>query len=95
MHFTFQLVEFLVQNSLSVPTQVFQECWSWHFGFKLVWSTPLPLENWADLGTLDLSWSGVPPKMKIWADLDTLDLSWSGVPPPPKNWADLGTLDLS
>ena len=27
MHYTFQLPEFLVQNSLSVPTQVFQECW--------------------------------------------------------------------
>ena len=28
MHYTFQLPEFLVQNSMSAPTQVFQECWS-------------------------------------------------------------------
>lgn len=50
-----RLREFLVQNSLSAATQVFQECWyglhahphpnnenlgrSWHFGFVLVWST--------------------------------------------------------
>ena len=28
MRYTFQLPEFLVQNSLSVSTQVLQECWS-------------------------------------------------------------------
>ena len=83
MHYTFQLPEFLVQNSLSAPTQVFQECWSgvpplpenetlgrsWHFGFGLVWiTTPLP-------------W-----KMKICAYLGTLNLRlvWS-IPPPNEN----------
>ena len=45
-----------VQNSFSVPTQVFQECWS---GLN-----PPPcqkMKKWADLGTLGLSWSGVTP----------------------------------
>ena len=28
INYTFQLVEFLVQISLSASTQVFQECWS-------------------------------------------------------------------
>ena len=47
-------------------------------------STPPPPPKLVDLGTLDLSWSGLPPvKMKIWADLGTLDLSWSGVSPSP------------
>ena len=49
------LPQFLVQNSLNVPTQVFQECWSGippppnanldrfrEFGFELVWSTHHP-----------------------------------------------------
>ena len=36
MHYTLQLVQFFIQISLSVPTQVFQECWS------LVWSPPHP-----------------------------------------------------
>ena len=53
MHYTFQWPEFLIKNSLSAPTQIFQECWSgvpppphenlrrsWHFGFELVWNTP-------------------------------------------------------
>ena len=40
---------------LECPTQVFQECWSG------VPTTPLKMKIWADLGTLDLSWSGVPP----------------------------------
>ena len=59
-----RLPEFLVQNSLSAPTQVFQECWSglqppplenkklartWHMGFELVWSTPTLNENLARL----------------------------------------------
>ena len=95
MHYTFQLPEILVHNSLSSPTQVFQECWSgvppppnenldrsWHF--ELIWSTPpLKMKIWADLGSLSLSWSGVPPppQMKIWPDLGTLSLSWSEVPP--------------
>ena len=45
------------------------------------------MKIWADLGTLDLSWSAppLPLKMKIWADLGTLDfeLVWSNPPPPP------------
>ena len=85
----------------------FLECPHSSISGMLVWSTthspPPPLTPtkkniWADLGTLSLSWSGVPPlppKMKIWADLGTL--SWSGLHPPPKMiiWADLGTLSLS
>ena len=61
-----RLPEFLVQNSLTALTQVFQECWSGvhppsknenltrlrDFGFDLVWSIP-PYH---------------PPPMKIWLD---------------------------
>ena len=47
------LPEFLVQNSLSAPTQVFSG--------MLVWSTPSPVKIWPGLGTWDLSWSGVLP----------------------------------
>ena len=61
MNYTFQLVEFLVQNSLSAPTQVFQECWSgvpllplkiknlsrsWHFGCELAYSNTPPPRKW-------------------------------------------------
>ena len=57
MHYTFQLVEILVKNSLSASTQVFQECWS---GAPLPLLPPPPkMEILADLGTLDLTWSGV------------------------------------
>ena len=49
MHYTFQLVEFLVHSSISG---------------MLVWSPPPPpplkIKIWADLGTLSLTWSGVP-----------------------------------
>ena len=53
-----RLPEFVAQNSLSAPTQVFQECWSglspppphenekldtsWHLGFELGWSIHPP-----------------------------------------------------
>ena len=101
MHYKFQLVESLVQNSLR---NVCLECppppnknlgKSWHF--ELSWSgvpppPPPPLKIWADLGTLSLSWSGVCPtplKMKIWADLGTLSLSWSGVLPLPPSFREL------
>ena len=78
---TFQLPEFgwqiCVQNSLSAPTQVFQECWSWsehpppkfRFGqilalwAELIWNNPPPPED------LDRSWH--------------FGLSWSELPPPP------------
>ena len=90
MHYTFQLPEILVQNSLSVPTQVFQECWS---GVQPPPPPPPPPMNiWADLGTLSLSWSGVPPSSKnenlgrswhfelVWSTLpsknDNLGRSW-------------------
>ena len=48
MHYTFQLVEFLVHSSISG---------------MLVWSPPPPLKIkiWADLGTLSLTWSGSTP----------------------------------
>ena len=38
MQYTFQLPEFLVQNSLSAPTQVFQEC-----GLE---DSPSPSQKW-------------------------------------------------
>ena len=100
MHYTFQLPEFLVQNSLSAPAQVFQECWSepppppphadldrsWHFG--LSWSGPPPPPKNEDLDRswhFGLSWSG--PPLPPYADLDRswhFGLSWSGPPPPPQ-----------
>ena len=56
MHYTFQLVEFLTQNSLSAPLKYFRNVGleypppppaenknlgrSWHFGFELVWGGP-------------------------------------------------------
>ena len=45
------------QNSLSAPTQVFQECWYEHP--TLPPSSPRKMKSWADLGIWDLSWSGV------------------------------------
>ena len=83
MHYTFQLPEILVQNFLSAPTQVFQEYWS---------GVPPQMKIWADLGTLSLSWSGLPPphpKIQIWTDLGTLGLTWSGILPPPQKNKDL------
>ena len=44
------------KNSWSAPTQVFKEC-----GLE---SSPLPpprIEIWSGLGSLDFSWTGVPP----------------------------------
>ena len=88
-----RLPEFLVQNSLTAPTQVFQECWSG------VNPPPPKMKIWLDWGTLDLTWSGVShlitPPMKILLDWGTLDLSWSGVSPQMKIFLDWGTLDLS
>ena len=98
MHYTCQLPEFLVQNSLSAPTQVFQECWS-----EPPPPPPPKMQIWTDLGTL--GWVGLdhhhhppPNKMQIWTDLGSttppphhayLDrswdfgLSWSITPPTP------------
>ena len=71
-----RLPEFLVQHSLSTPTQIFQECWSQA-------PPPAPPEN-ADLERswhFGLSWSGPPhpsfPAMQIWTDLATL--GWVGL----------------
>ena len=102
MHYTFQLPEFLVQNSLSALTQVFQECWSEPPPPHL----PSKMQIWSDLDTLGFSWPGPPPplpltplQMQIWTDLDTLGLSWPGSPPnlTPKMQilTDLGNLGLS
>ena len=41
-----RLPEFLVQNSLSAPTQVFQECWPEPH------PPPPKMQIWTDLGTL-------------------------------------------
>ena len=82
----FQLPEFLVQNSLSAPTQVFQECGVQStslailrdFGFELFQSSPLPrplMKTWPDWGTLDLSWSGVSPLEGLMWELVCGDLS--------------------
>ena len=68
MHYTSHLPEFLVQNSLSAPTQVFQECWSEP-------PPPLKMQKRTDLGTLGrvgLDPPPPPPKMQIWTVLDTL-----------------------
>ena len=75
---TFQLPEFLVQNSLGAPTQVFEEC-------GLEYPPQTPNQNLVRTGHMgfELVWSAPPPKNKIWSGLGTLDLSWSGVPPPP------------
>ena len=87
MHYTFQLPEFLVQKSLSAPTQVFQECWSEPSPpSQLHLPPPLKIQIWTDLGTLGLSWSEPPPplphtpKIQIWTDLGTLGFSWSRTP---------------
>ena len=72
----FQLPEFLVQNSLSVPTQVFQECGVQStslailrdFGFELFHNSPPPAsatnENLARLRDFgfELVWSIPPPQ---------------------------------
>ena len=44
------------------------------------------MKIWTGLGTLALTWSGVPPslKMKILTGLGTLGFSWSGVPLHPQ-----------
>ena len=78
-----RLPEFLVQNSLSAPTQVFQECWS-----ALPLTPPPPMKIWTDLGTLDLSWSGLPP---LWWKFGQILALWILVgldyPHPNKNLA--------
>ena len=52
---TFKLPEFLVQNSLSAPTQVFEE-----YGLEYP-PSPKKKKIWSGLGTLGLSRSGVAP----------------------------------
>ena len=71
MHYTFQLVEFLVQNSLSALPLPENEILgrSWHFEFDLVYSNPPPPENKNEiLGRsrhfeFDLVWSTPPPRV--------------------------------
>ena len=86
IHYTFQLPEFLVQNSLSAPTQVFQECWSEP-------PPPCPPPLWScRFGQIlalwvELVWT--PPH----ADLDRslhFGLSWAGPPSTPQMqiWTD-------
>ena len=92
MHYTFQLPEFLVQNSLSAPTQVFQECKS----EPPPASPPPPNADFVQILALwvESVWTTTPPPTTENADLDRswhFGLSWSGpkIPtPPPKN-ADL------
>ena len=80
MHYTFQLPEFLVQNSLSAPRNVGMLVG--HHNFP---PPPPKMQIWTDLDTL--GWVGLdhhhpsPWKMQIWADLDTL--GWVGLDPPP------------
>ena len=83
MHYTFQLPEILVQNSLSSPSQVFQECWS---GLP---PPPPEIQIWTDLGTLGFDFPEHPPpptlpKIQIWTDLGTLGLTFQNIPPPKK-----------
>ena len=59
----FGMAIFFAQNSLSAPTQVFQECWSEPPPSPL---PPPKMKIWANLGTWDLTWSGPPLKMKTY-----------------------------
>ena len=78
---TFQLPEFLVQNALSAPTQVFQECWSGVPKNEILFD--LALAIW-----VGLEYPHPPPppprqKWKLGQIEDTWDLSWSGLTPRP------------
>ena len=78
-----RLVKFLVQNSLSAPTQVFEECGATYP------PPPPPLPKFGqDLGLqVWICPPTLPPQTnsKIWPDWGTLDFSWSRVHSPPPN----------
>ena len=54
-----RLLEFLVQNSLSAPTQVFEEC-----GVQSTPHLPTPMKTWPDwgLGQIEGLWIWVGPE---------------------------------
>ena len=91
----------LPQYGMANLCSKFLECPYSSISGMLVWTTTLPQKKkiWADLGTLDLSWSRAAPtpNEKLGRSWHFgFELVWSTpLPPKMKIWADLGTLYLS